>query len=77
MSGNVLISYSTDYLVWIGWCGAIAIPDPGNVPSGSHNKGLNSRDSTFKNPTGLNGETIFTGSDTFTVKELEIFELIR
>jgi hypothetical protein len=65
-----------EFMVWIGDRGAIAISSGCNQNSNSHCRGFansNSR-STFKNGSGRDGDTLFTGSETFTVKELEVFE---
>jgi hypothetical protein len=73
----VLHCYPTEspILVWIGFCGAIAIQCDGNSRAIGNNGGFAWPYSNFVNDTGLNGATFFTGEDSFTVKELELFKL--
>jgi hypothetical protein len=74
----VLYNWKSDspYLVWIGSWGAIAIQCDGNSRATGNNPGFAHPNSSFANDTGLNGATFFTGEESFTVKELEIFELM-
>jgi hypothetical protein len=71
----VMLCYQSGWLVWIGYCGAIAIQEQGTSPPTGHNGGFAHENSTFENDTGVNGKTFFTGDESFTVKELEVFEL--
>jgi hypothetical protein len=64
------------YLTWIGNCGAIAIHCDGHSCATGRNGGFATPNQAFVNDTGLNGETFFTGEQSFTVKELEIFESV-
>jgi hypothetical protein len=63
-------------MVWIGNGGAIVISDDCNMNNKSHTLGWDNQYSSYANDTGLDGCTLFTGEKNFTVKELEIFELI-
>jgi hypothetical protein len=65
------------WLVWIGYGGAISISSPGEGSVIGHNSGFGTPSSTFENDTGLSGPTVFTREDPFTLKELEIFELVH
>jgi hypothetical protein len=69
------VIYGSSFIVWIGYCGAIGIT--ASSPATGHNKGFGDSASTFENDTGLDGKTLFTGDESFTVKELEIFEFAR
>jgi hypothetical protein len=71
----VMVGYLSGWLVWIGCGGAIVIQERGTSPATGHNGGFAREDSTFENDTGINGKTFFTGDESFTVKELEVFEL--
>jgi hypothetical protein len=71
----IIYCYSNTYLVWFGYCGGIALYDNCNITNNSHNNGFSHPQSSFVNDTGLPGSTLFTGEATFTVKELEIFEI--
>jgi hypothetical protein len=64
-------------LVWMGYGGAIAIMPECDRNANSHNGGFADSyqlSSTFENDSGHVGETLFTGSERYTVKEVEIFE---
>jgi hypothetical protein len=61
--------------IWFGNFGVIDIFDNCNANNNSHNKGFACSLPTFVNDTGLSGSTLFTGEETFTVTELEIFEI--
>jgi hypothetical protein len=67
------------YMVWIGFQGAIALSSDCNQNSESHCRGFAASNTmlTFENDSGVDGKTLFTGSETFTVKELEIFEFFQ
>jgi hypothetical protein len=71
----VLYCYNT-YLVWIGYNGAIGLMPGCNANSTSHNRGFQP-DLTFVNDSGHDGTTLFTGSETYSVKEVEIFEFFE
>jgi hypothetical protein len=68
--------YSKDPMVHIGHCGAILIYDNCNVNNKSCTNFWDNVSASYANDTGLDGYTLFTGEKNFTVKELEIFELI-
>jgi hypothetical protein len=63
-------------LVWMGSAGAISLPSDCNRNSNCHTQGFadTTQDCTFLNDSGEDGKTFFTGSETFSVKEVEIFE---
>jgi hypothetical protein len=67
---------ATSSLVWFGYNGAIGIFPLCNANNGSHNNGFGHSDGSYENDTGLNGPTFFTGASNYTVKDLEIFELV-
>jgi hypothetical protein len=67
--------YANTTMVFFGGWGAIYITDNCNSHNNSHNRGFAHPQSSFVNDTGLPGSTLFTGEETFTVKELEIFEV--
>jgi hypothetical protein len=69
-----MLCYSNSYMVWFGNADAIGLLDNCNTNNKSHNRGFGIPQSSFVNDTGLPGSTLFTGEETFTVKELEIFE---
>jgi hypothetical protein len=46
-----------------------------NASNNSHNRGLDHPKLSFVNETGLPASTLFTGEETFTVKDLGIFEV--
>jgi hypothetical protein len=75
---HVLYAYpSGGAVVWMGYSGAIGLLPEWNRNSKSHNNGFadwNCSSNTFENDSGHVGETLFTGSRTYTVKEVEIFE---
>jgi hypothetical protein len=62
------------------WCDSLCGPHFGDIHvsddcnadtcSWTHQFG-----SSYKNDTGLDGETFFTGSENFRVKEIEVFEI--
>jgi hypothetical protein len=66
-------------IVWIGYSGAIALTSGCNQNSNSHSRGFadTNANSTFANDSGHDGMTLFTGSETYTVKELEVFEFLE
>jgi hypothetical protein len=70
------LSGSPAYLVWMGWMGAIALAPACNENATSNNLGFadSNQTSTFENDSGHDGKTLFTGSERYTVKEVEIFE---
>jgi hypothetical protein len=72
---NVLYC-ETSYLVWIGGSGAIGLMPGCDATSTSHNAGFEPS-GTFVNDSGHEGKTFFTGTDTYTVKEVEIFEFCQ
>jgi hypothetical protein len=61
-------------IVWMGSSGAIALMTGCSASAVSHNRGFAGTDSTFVNDSGHDGKTLFTGSETYTVKAVEIFE---
>jgi hypothetical protein len=63
-------------MAFIGGCGAIGIYDDCNVNNKSHTTSWDDQNASYANDTGLAGSTLLTGEKNFTVKELEIFELI-
>jgi hypothetical protein len=67
---------SSHNLLWFGSGGGIGILTGCNSTNNSHNQGFGKTDSSYVNDTNINGETLFTGESTFTVKELEVFELV-
>jgi hypothetical protein len=67
--------YSNTTMVCFGSNGAIRITDNCNSHNNSNNHGFGNSSSSFVNDTGLPGSTLFTGEETFTVKEFEIFEV--
>jgi hypothetical protein len=72
-----ILCYSSSYLVWFGHSGAIALLDCCNTNNNNHNRGFVTSCSSYENDTGFDGKTFFTGEANFTVKELEVFELIE
>jgi hypothetical protein len=68
-----MFCYPNTTMVFFGCWGAICITDNCNSHNNSHNRGFGHPESSFVNDTGLPGSTLFTGENTFTVKELEIF----
>jgi hypothetical protein len=72
---NVLFFYNK-YLVWMGLDGAIALMLNCNANSTSNNRGFQPG-GTFVNDSGHEAKTLFTGSETYTVKEVEIFEFFE
>jgi hypothetical protein len=68
--------HSSDRLMWIGWSGSIVIYDNCNINTKSCTGYWDTDQSSYANDTGLDGNTLFAGEKNFTVKELEIFELI-
>jgi hypothetical protein len=77
MDAYTLFCYSHTNLVWIGAGGAIGIPQDCTSENTSQTRGFGAQNSSFSNDTGINGGTLFTGEDCFTVKELEIFHLLK
>jgi hypothetical protein len=78
MQNCVLLLYTGgSRLVWFGSSGAIALFPECNANTTSHNRGFATTSSTFVNDSGRDGETLFTGSETYTVKEIEIFEFFE
>jgi hypothetical protein len=73
---DTILCYPSAQMVWFGISGAIAIFDNCNVNNNSHNRGFGISQPSFVNDTGLPGSTLFTGEEYFTVKELEIFEIL-
>jgi hypothetical protein len=71
-----VLACSSAYLVWIGSVGAIGLMPDCNAYSTSHNRGFGPG-RTFVNDSGHEGNTFFTGSETYTVKEVEIFEFFE
>jgi hypothetical protein len=63
-------------LIWFGANGAIHIAVGCNQNNTSHTDGWGCLYETYANDTGIDGLILFTGERNFTVKELEIFELI-
>jgi hypothetical protein len=68
--------YTSAALIWIGNSGAIGIYPECNSNSNSTTRGFDNLTSSYVNDTGIDGQKFFTGELNFTVKELEIFELI-
>jgi hypothetical protein len=64
------------YLLWMGFNGAITLSTDCNRSAKSSSPGFVQTNEypTFANDSGYDGPTLFTGSTTYTVKELEIFE---
>jgi hypothetical protein len=60
----------------MGNSGAISLSSRCNENSDSHDRGFakDYNNSTFANDSEYDGKTCFTGSETFTVKEVELFE---
>jgi hypothetical protein len=62
VSSKALVCFGQDDLFIVDGC---------NVNS-SHSRGLGS---TYENWTGIDGHLVLTGSDTFIVDEIEVFEV--
>jgi hypothetical protein len=71
-----VLYFQTSCLVWVGNAGAIGLMPNCNANSTSHNCGFRP-DQTFMNDSGHEGTTFFTGSERYTVKEVEIFEFFE
>jgi small GTP-binding protein len=63
-----VIKVSPNAMVWFGQDDLVVV-DGCNVNS-SHSRGLGS---VYENGTGIDGRLVFTGSDTFIVREIEVF----
>jgi hypothetical protein len=71
---NVLhVHADSRVMLWMGASGGIGIWNYCNTNSQSHNSGFTDSGS-FANDSGCDGKTLFTGSETYLVQELEIFE---
>jgi hypothetical protein len=68
--------YINARLAYFGQGGGISLYEGCNVNTTSNNCGWGRQDATYVNDTDFNSCTLFTGETNFTVKELEIFELI-
>jgi hypothetical protein len=76
MKGYAMWCFPTTCMIWIGNTAAICISDGCNVNNKSCTATWDIQSASYANDTGLDGCTLFTGEKNFTVKELEIFELI-
>jgi hypothetical protein len=66
------------YMVWMGHGGAITLCAGCNTNSGSSTLGFApSLQCTFVNDSGRDGKALFTGSEMYTVKEVEVFECLE
>jgi hypothetical protein len=76
MKQYAMYCWTADPLIWFGNGGAIGISAGCTTNNQSHNTGFGHSNGSYENDTGLNGPTFFTGESNYTVKDLEIFELI-
>jgi hypothetical protein len=66
----------SDRLLYYGYNGCISIYPGCNSNASSNNGGWNEQNATYENPTGIEGTKLFTGDTNYTLKELEVFELV-